>query len=40
MVPVGFPAILLEEVRRAAEVDDRSVSAWICLAVEHESRSA
>lgn len=40
-VPVRFPADLLEEVRRAAEADDRSVSAWIRRAVEHElSRSA
>ena len=39
-VPVRFPAELLEEVRRAAEADDRSVSAWIRRAVEHElSRS-
>lgn len=40
-VPVRFPADLLEEVKRAAEADDRSVSAWIRRAVEHElSRSA
>lgn len=40
-VPVRFPADLLEDVRRAAEADDRSVSAWIRRAVEHElSRSS
>ena len=40
-IPVRFPADLLEEVKRAAEADDRSVSAWIRRAVEHElSRSA
>ncbi|MDO5499391.1 MAG: CopG family transcriptional regulator [Propionibacteriaceae bacterium] len=40
-VPVRFPAELLEDVKRAAEADDRSVSAWIRRAVEHElSRSA
>ncbi|PIB75649.1 ribbon-helix-helix protein, CopG family [Mycobacterium celatum] len=35
-VPVRFPPELLEKVRRAAEADDRSVSAWIRRAVEHE----
>jgi len=35
-VPVRFPADLLEEVKRAAEADDRSVSAWIRRAVERE----
>ena len=35
-VPVRFPPDLLEEVKRAAEADDRSVSAWIRRAVEHE----
>ncbi len=40
-VPVRFPADLLEDVKRAAEADDRSVSAWIRRAVEHElSRSS
>lgn len=40
-VPVRSPADLLEEVKRAAEADDRSVSSWIRRAVEHElSRSA
>ena len=35
-VPVRFPAELLEEVKRRADADDRSVSAWIRRAVEHE----
>jgi predicted HicB family RNase H-like nuclease len=37
-VPVRFPPELLAEVRRAADADDRSVSAWIRRAVEHELR--
>ena len=37
-IPVRFPPELLEEVRRAADADDRSVSAWIRRAVEHELR--
>lgn len=36
MVPVRFPADVLDEVRSRAEADDRSVSAWIRRAVEHE----
>jgi Arc-like DNA binding domain len=36
MVPVRFPADLLDDVRRRAESDDRSVSSWIRRAVEHE----
>ncbi len=36
MVPVRFPPETLEEVRRLAGVDDRSVSSWIRRAVEHE----
>jgi hypothetical protein len=36
MVPVRFPADMLDEVRRRADLDDRSVSAWIRRAVEHE----
>ena len=36
LVPVRFPPETLEEVRRAAEADDRSVSSWIRRAVEHE----
>jgi predicted HicB family RNase H-like nuclease len=37
-VPVRFPPELLNEVRRAADADDRSLSSWIRLAVEHELR--
>lgn len=37
-VPVRFPPELLEEIRRAADANDRSVSAWIRRAVEHELR--
>lgn len=36
MVPVRFPPETLEEVRRRAGADDRSVSSWIRLAVQHE----
>lgn len=36
MVPVRFPPETLEEVRRRAGIDDRSVSSWIRRAVEHE----
>lgn len=39
MVPVRFPPQLLEEIRRRAEADDRSLSAWIRRAAEHELRS-
>ncbi len=35
-IPVRFPPELLEEIRRRAADDDRSVSAWIRRAVEHE----
>lgn len=35
-VPVRFPPELLAEVKRRANADDRSVSAWIRRAVEHE----
>ena len=35
-VPVRFPEELLEQVKRAAQADDRSVSSWIRKAVEHE----
>lgn len=38
MVPVRFPPELLEEVRRRAEAEDRSLSSWIRRAVEHELR--
>ena len=37
-VPVRFPPELLERIRRAAEADDRSVSAWLRRAAEHELR--
>jgi hypothetical protein len=40
MVPVRFPPETIDEVRRRADADDRSVSSWIRLAVEHELRSA
>lgn len=36
MVPVRFPPETLEEVRRRAGADDRSVSSWIRRAVQHE----
>ena len=36
MVPVRFPPETLDEVRRRAGDDDRSVSSWIRRAVEHE----
>ena len=36
MVPVRFPPETLDEVRRLADADDRSVSSWIRRAVEHE----
>ena len=35
-VPVRFPPETLEEVRRLAGEEDRSVSSWIRRAVEHE----
>jgi hypothetical protein len=38
VVPVRFPADLLEEIRRRADADDRSLSAWIRRAVERELR--
>jgi hypothetical protein len=37
-VPVRFPQDLLDEIRLAADADDRSLSAWIRRAVEHELR--
>jgi hypothetical protein len=36
MVPVRFPPDVLDEVRRRADGDDRSVSAWIRRAVEDQ----
>ena len=35
-IPVRFPPELVEEIRRRAAADDRSVSSWIRRAVEHE----
>jgi predicted HicB family RNase H-like nuclease len=35
-VPVRFPPDLLNQARRAADADDRSLSSWIRRAVEHE----
>ncbi len=35
-VPVRFPPELLDQARQAADADDRSLSAWIRRAVEHE----
>ncbi|MGL5929797.1 MAG: YlcI/YnfO family protein [Dermatophilaceae bacterium] len=35
-IPVRFTPELLAEVKRRADADDRSVSAWIRRAVEHE----
>lgn len=40
LVPVRLPPELLERVRAAAEKDDRSISAWIRRAVEHELSSS
>jgi hypothetical protein len=37
-IPVRFPPELLEEIRKRAADDDRSVSSWIRRAVEHELR--
>ena len=36
LVPVRFPPETLEEIRRRAGEDDRSVSSWIRRAVENE----
>jgi hypothetical protein len=38
MVPVRFEPVVLDEVRRQAEADGRTVSAWIRRAVESELR--
>lgn len=35
-VPIRLPADVLEEVRKRAEADDRSISSWVRRAVEHE----
>ena len=34
--PVRLPRAALDEVRRRADADNRSVSSWIRRAVEHE----
>lgn len=36
LVPVRFPPELLDEIRRRAHTEDRSVSSWIRRAAEHE----
>jgi hypothetical protein len=36
MVPVRFTPELLDEIRRRAEAEDRSLSSWIRRAAEHE----
>jgi len=36
LVPVRFPPDTLARIRDAADADDRSVSAWIRRAVDHE----
>ena len=36
MVPVRFTPELLDQIRRRAEADDRSLSSWIRRAAEHE----
>lgn len=36
VVPVRFTPETLDEIRRVAEADDRSVSSWIRRAVQHE----
>ncbi|MGH9291614.1 MAG: CopG family transcriptional regulator [Acidimicrobiales bacterium] len=36
LVPVRFAPETLEEIRRRAGEDDRSVSSWVRRAVEHE----
>ncbi len=38
MVPVRFEADVLDEVRKRADADDRSVSAWIRRAVDQALR--
>lgn len=40
LVPVRFPPEILDEVRRRADADDRSVSSWVRRAVEHELRDS
>jgi hypothetical protein len=38
MVPVRFPPEMLDEIRRRAEAEDRSVSSWIRCAAERRLR--
>jgi hypothetical protein len=40
VIPVRLPAEMLDEIRRRAEAEDRSVSSWIRRAVEHELRDS
>ncbi len=40
LVPVRFPPETLAKIRDAADADDRSVSAWIRRAVDHELEQA
>ncbi len=35
-IPVRFPKSTMEEIKRRADADDRTVSAWIRRAVEAE----
>lgn len=35
-IPVRFPEATMDEIKKRAEADDRSVSSWIRRAVEHE----
>ena len=35
-LPIRLPSEMLEEVRRRALADDRSVSSWVRRAIEHE----
>jgi len=35
-IPVRFPEATMNEIRKRADADDRSVSSWIRRAVEHE----
>lgn len=39
-IPVRFSETTMAEIRKRAEADDRSVSAWIRRAVEHELNRA
>lgn len=35
-IPVRFPEATMEEIKKRADADNRSVSSWIRRAVEHE----